>query len=213
MRIGWIWLGLGLLYAAFFGWYTSFGGPLSEAEIARYLSLLEARDPPPDAEGLAVLEAFMRSDTGDDFAMVNVIQMRETPQPVPGVAPGERSDAVLGRYMAHMYPALLARASHPVLYGEAASPALDLLGAPGMERWTRGAAIRYRSRRDLMDIVSNPEFFGAHDFKLAAMQKTIAFPIDPWLQPGDPRLLAGLVLGLVGCALSWRAAARSSRSA
>ena len=40
------------------------------------------------------------------------------------------------------------------------------------------------------------------------MRKTIAFPIDPWLQLGDPRLVLALVLGLLGCALSWREAVR-----
>jgi hypothetical protein len=40
------------------------------------------------------------------------------------------------------------------------------------------------------------------------MQKTIAFPIDPWFQLGDPRLVLGLVLALTGCALGWREASR-----
>ena len=39
------------------------------------------------------------------------------------------------------------------------------------------------------------------------MAKTIAFPLDPWFQLGDPRLVMALVLGLVGCGLSWRFAA------
>ena len=30
------------------------------------------------------------------------------------------------------------------------------------------------------------------------MTKTIAFPIDPWFQLGDPRLLLGLALGVLG---------------
>ena len=80
---------------------------------------------------------------------------------------------------------------------------MDLMNAPGMERWTRGAAMRYRSRRDLMEIATNPAFSGSHDFKVAAMRKTIAFPVDPWFQLGDPRLLMALFLGLIGCALSW----------
>ena len=33
----WTWLSLALLYAAFFGWYTSFGGPLSPEEIEHYI--------------------------------------------------------------------------------------------------------------------------------------------------------------------------------
>jgi hypothetical protein len=40
------------------------------------------------------------------------------------------------------------------------------------------------------------------------MQKTIAFPIDPWMQAGDPRLLLALILGLIGGLISWWLAAR-----
>ena len=102
--------------------------------------------------------------------------------------------------MAFMFPELLSRACHPILNGSAAAPALDLMNAAGMERWTAGAGMRYRSRRDLLDIATNPDFDGAHAFKVAAMRKTIAFPIDPWLQLGDPRLVLGLLLAVVGCA-------------
>jgi len=108
-----------------------------------------------------------------------------------------------------MTPALFARASHPVLYGRAANQAMDLMNAEGMERWSNGAGMRYRSRRDMLEIATTPEFAGSHRFKVADMAKTIAFPIDPWIQLGDPRLVLALVLGLIGCALSWREASRS----
>ena len=77
-------------------------------------------------------------------------------------------------------------------------------------RWTTGAGMRYRSRRDMLDIATNPAFAGSHEFKVAAMRKTIAFPIDPWIQLGDPRLVLALLFGLLGSGLSWREAARAS---
>jgi hypothetical protein len=207
-RVRVIWLICGALYVVFFCWYTSFGGPLTPKEIEHYLELYEQRQPGPDT--LALLRKFMEEDTGDDFVMVNVIDLYDTPLQIEGVAPGATADDVLGKYMQFMYPALFSRASHPVLYGEAANTAMDLMNAPGMQRWTRGAGMRYRSRRDMMDIASNPAFSGSHDFKIAAMRKTIAFPLDPWMQLGDPRLLLALLLGLIGCALSWRAVSRSN---
>jgi hypothetical protein len=79
-----------------------------------------------------------------------------------------------------------------------------------METWSIAAGMRYRSRRDLLEIGTNPAFSGRHEFKIAAMQKTIAFPIDPWFQLGDPRLVLALVLGLLGCGLSWREATRNT---
>jgi hypothetical protein len=150
----------------------------------------------------------MEEDSGDDFVMVNLIDMYETLLQVEGVEPGLTPEEMLARYMEYMLPELLARASHPVLDGRAASSAMDLMNAEGMEAWTRGVGMRYRSRRDMLEIATNPAFAGSHEFKVAAMRKTIAFPIDPWMQLGDPRVLAALLLALIGCGLSWREALR-----
>jgi hypothetical protein len=209
-RIRWIWLSVALVYAVFFSWYTSFGGPLTEQEINRYLEHFDRQG--IAAEQRAMLEHFMRTDTGDDFAMINNLDMYERPLQVEGVAPDDSSDDVLNKYMEYMYPALFARASHPVMFGDAASIAMELLNTPGMELWSQGALMRYRSRRDFFDITSNPAFSGSHEFKIAALRKTIAFPLDPWFQLGDPRLVLALLLGLLATALSWLDAARSLRT-
>ena len=210
-RTKWIWLILVLVYAAFFSWYTSFEGPLTDDEMKYYMAQFENREPPPPAEAIERLRKFMEEDTGDDFVMVNVIDMYETPLQIEGVKPGETSNEVLAKYMEYMYPALFSRASHPVLFGESAGSAMDLMNADGMGEWTQGAGMRYRSRRDMLEIATNPAFQGSHDFKIAAMRKTIAFPIDPWAQLGDPRLVLALLLGLIGCALSWREAATKTK--
>lgn len=194
-----VWTLLAVLYASFFAWYTSFGGPLRGEETDRYLAIMQERG--ADPERLAVLRRFLESDTGDDFVMVNVIELREPPTPVEGVQPGESATQVLGRYMEYMWPALLRRACHPIVFGSAAAPAMDVWGLDGAETWSQAGLMRYRSRRDLMDIATNPEFQGRHDFKIAAMLKTVAFPVDPWMHLGDPRLVLALLLLVVGLAL------------
>ncbi len=203
-----IWISILAIYAAFFSWYTSLGGPLTNEEIEHYMSLVESSSPPPAPERLAQMRKFMEEDTGDDFVMVNVIHIYDEPLQIDGVEPGESSADVLDKYMEYMWPALLKRACHPVIFGTAASPAMDLMNAEGMAVWTTGAGMRYRSRRDILEISMNPAFAGSHEFKIAAMQKTIAFPIDPWMQAGDPRLLLALILGLIGGLISWWLAAR-----
>ncbi len=209
-RTTWTWLILAVLYISFFSWYTSFGGPLTDEEVEHYMTLFENREPVTSPDRLAMLRKFLENDTGDDFVMINVIDIYDVPLQIEGVKPGETSNEVLDKYMAYMYPELFARASHPVIFGASASSALDIMNADGMEDWTTGAGMRYRSRRDMLEISTNPAFAGSHEFKIAAMRKTIAFPIDPWFQLGDPRLVLALILCVIGLALSWRAAARQS---
>ena len=210
-KLNWMWLVLAILYTGFFSWYTSFGGPLSQEEMDHYYKILEARNSDGSPEQRARLRKFMEEDTGDDFVMINVIDMYEEPMQISGVSSSDTSEDVLDRYMEYMYPALFTRACHPILFGEAANQAMDLMNAPGMEQWTTAAAMRYRSRRDMLEIASNPAFAGAHDFKIAAMAKTIAFPIDPWFHLGDPRLLLALLLGLAGSLTSWLASRATNR--
>lgn len=197
-----IWTTLGLLWGGFFFWYTSLAGPLTDEEIAYYMDRVTGSQRSPDE--VAALRRFLESDTGDDFVMVNLIELRERPRQVPGVTTGETASDVLAKYMAYMWPALLTRACHPVIVADAAAPALDLWGISDAETWTQAAFMRYRSRRDLMEIATDPSFQGPHEFKIAAMAKTVAFPADPWLSAGDPRFLLALVFAVVGLLLTRR---------
>jgi hypothetical protein len=206
MRPSRVWLVLAILYAAFFYWYTSLGGPLTPEEIDHYVGMMESRDQPP--ERVAMLRRFLEEDTGDDFVMVNVIELREPPAPVEGVPAGSTAQQMMDRYMEYMWPALLARASHPVLFGWAAAPAMEIVGLEGARDWTQAGMMRYRSRRDLMEIASNPEFGGRHEFKIAAISKTVAYPIDPWMNLGDPRLILALLFAVLGFA--WQSFARDA---
>lgn len=188
-----IWTLTVLLYVSFYAWYTGFGGPLSPEEIEMYLERIEQGDD-ADPERIERLRTFLEEDTGNDFVMVNAILMRDQPLREEGVRPDETSQEVLNRYMAYMWPALLKRACHPVLMGQAIAPAMDVWGIENAEHWTTAGLMRYRSRRDLMEIAATPEFNGPHVFKIAAMEKTVAFPVETVINLGDPRLLLGLLL-------------------
>lgn len=180
------------LYAAFFLWYTDFSGKLSDKEIADYISKL--REINADSEIISQIETFAREDTGRQFLMINNIDYNEAPPSIDGIQPGASAQELMGRYMEHMLPAMLARASHPVLLGQTIAPSMDVMGINGAESWDSGAVFRYRSRRTMLDIVTNPDFAGRHDFKLAALDKTIAYPIETQLYLGDLRLIFGLIM-------------------
>lgn len=187
-----LWLISALIYSAFVFWYTDFGGPVTETEIQEWKQSMQTNGTSP--ERIAYFERFLEEDTGRQFLMLNAIDMNENPPSVEGAEPGESADQLMGRYMEHMFPELLGRASHPVIIGSAPFPAIDLVGIEGAEIWDQGAFFRYRSRRDFMHIIANPTTLSRHKFKLAALEKTIAYPVETDLYLGDPRLLLGLLL-------------------
>ena len=212
MRAAWIWGPALVAYGAFALWYSNLAGPLTADEVDLYVGRMRERG--SDEQTIVRLRKFLEEDTGDDFVMVNLIEYREPPRQVGDVNPGETANEVLARYMEYMWPALLSRACHPVAGGSAAMKALEVWGVENGETWSSAAYMRYRSRRDLMEIATNPAFQGRHEYKIAAMLKTIAFPIDPWFHLGDPRLLLGLLLLVLALALHLafirrKAAARS----
>ena len=189
-----LWLVPTVIYALFTFWYTDFGGPLTEEEIADYSETLAERMAP---DRLQYITQFMRNDTGRQFLMVNNIDNNENPPDVEGAEPGESAAQLMGRYMEHMYAQLSKRASHPVIAGNAIHDALDLVGVEDWEtaqHWTTAAMMRYRSRRTFMEIITHPDMQGRHEFKIAALDKTIAYPIEMQLYLSDPRLLLALIL-------------------
>jgi hypothetical protein len=188
-----LWALLGAVYTAFRLWYDGGGGPLTPEEITRGVAQLEARGAAPGR--IEKLREFLANDTGGDFVMANFIHFRDEPLREGDVQPGESSQQALDRYMAHMYPALFRRACHPVLAGPVVGSALDLWGIEGGAQWSLVGLVRYRSRRDLLAIATDPAFGDAHRYKTAAMEQTIAVPVEPFLQLGSPRWL--LALGLV----------------
>ncbi len=187
-----LWLLPALLYAVFVVWYTDFDGPLRPEEIATFMTKMQARGIQP--RGLAVIEKFMREDSGRQFLMVNIVDYNDDPPVVSGAAPGETAVQLMDRYMAYMWPELLIRACHPTVMGNAIAPALDVVGIDNARRWDMGALMRYRSRRSMMEIIANVAQEESHNFKVAAMEKTMAFPIETQIHLGDVRVLLGLLL-------------------
>jgi hypothetical protein len=207
-----IWLGSVLLYALFVSWYTDFGGPLTETEIQAYIAKTENLDLGGDPSAAGALLEFLRNDTGGQFLMFNAVDLAQNPPQVEGAPPNADGQTLLDLYMEHMIPALLSRASHPVVVGKSVADSLDLLGIEGAEAWSDGAIMRYRSRRTLIDIIGNPEFYARHDFKLAGLEKTIAYPVEPRIYVGDLRLLLGLFMLAITALLDARLARKEPRA-
>ena len=203
------WLILGSVYIVFFFWYTDIEGALSQEEIQGFLNkheqnIIDNRSS-PNLEELQLrmdfLRRFMEEDSGRQFIMVNNIEMDPDPGDVPGANSGESADELLSRYMEHMWPNLLKRASHPIFGGNAIWQSMDLVGIEGAETWDQMALMRYKSRRAFMEIVTHPNMMDRHDFKVAAMQKTIAYPVEPFAYFSDLRIILGMLMVIIGLSI------------
>jgi len=200
-----VWISILVIYSSFFIWYTDLGGKLNNDEIQSFLGQLEEnalKDSRPLDESMqAGLKVFMEQDSGKQFIMVNNLDMSENPTFSDGSLSEQSADDLMNQYMKYMYPELFKRASHPVFFASVIHSALDVVGIDNAKTWDTAALFRYKSRRAFMEIVTNPNIKGSHEFKIAALDKTIAYPVEPQLYLGDPRIILGFLLLIIGLLL------------
>ena len=195
-----IWVLAVVLYFVFWAWYVGFRGPLTKSEVDGYLAKL---DPGlADPERRERMRAFLESDDGREFFMVNLIRLHPDPVRPPGGGDPAPAAAVLEGYTGPFLRALFRRAGHPALGGRAAAGYLEVWGVEKNPGWTMAGVIRYRSRRDLIELASAPQFAPIHVFKTAAMSNTLAFPISPARLFFSPRVVVGLALALAAALLT-----------
>jgi hypothetical protein len=206
-----IWSSALLVYLAFAGWYGGVRGPLRPDEVDAYMARLAQQGEPRDAGLLAAVRAFLEADDGREFFMVNLVRMHPGEVAVPGSDAREPSPRVLERYTRPFMGALLRRAGHPAFVAPAAATYLERWDVPPDPGWSFAGVIRYRSRRDMIELVVDPAFEPWHAHKLAAIANTLAFPVTPariWI---GPRVIVGLLLALAAALVHLTLALRAQR--
>ncbi len=197
----WIWLGAALAYAAFRAWYDNWRGPLRPDEVERCLAAL--RDTPgAELNDLDTLRRFLEADDGREFYMLNLVKVApgEVPHPKTGVP--TRAGALLREYIRGFLSVLLRRGGHPALQARKIGGYVDAWNVPPDPGWGFVGMMRYRSRRDMAELTTDPRFTDAHPFKIAAIPVTASFPTAPefGLLLG-PRVWVALVLALAAALL------------
>jgi hypothetical protein len=185
-----------LLYLCFLIWHGAFEGPLTPKEIDQYVLKLKALKSDADT---ATLRTFLEKDNGRPIIMVNSLKMRDQVQ-----ADHDNStdvDATLARYQSHVFSYLIRHGSYPIYVGEAVGKSMAHWGVEGAEEWSRAALVRYRSLRTFMNMIIQEEFHEAHEYKIASIEKTIAYPTNIRLFVGGLGLIVFLVLGIIGLVL------------
>jgi hypothetical protein len=182
-----IWATAGLVYALFWWWYVGFRPKITPAEVEQTMALFKEGGGWTEQQR-ENLRNFLANDDGKDFVMVNLLLLKR---------PQKESREKLAKYQKVFLGALLRKAGHPVMVAMAASGNVENVACDQDEGWGAAGMIRYRSRRDLMEIL--PATIGSehHGLKLASLERTFAFPASPWFLFGGPKLLAALVIALV----------------
>lgn len=195
MSAWWIWGAALVLYGAFSLWYDNWRGPLTKEEIEMYMGRVTQNSQiAPDR--VAAVRRFLESDDGREFYMVNLIETHREPVEMPGTGEKKPAREVLNRYTSYFMGELFRRAGHPAFAGPAAGDNLEQWGVE-TPAWTFSGVIRYRSRRDMIELATDPRFEPAHAYKIAAMASTYAFPVAPAPIFVGPRVWIGLGLALV----------------
>lgn len=149
-----------------------------------------------EPERLDEIRKFLKRDDGKQFFMMNLVELKKTPDPVDGVPTDISSAEMLRRYTNGWFiRALMSRAGWFVFLSRPKAGPFEMWGVEPAARWSAFGVVRYRSRRDLMEIVSRPEFHEGHVFKLAAIESTIAYPTQGILILAPP-LVVGLIIAL-----------------
>jgi hypothetical protein len=203
-------LGLVLLYGLFWLGYGGKGMPLSQDEVDALIAAIEQNARSRGGADPELLEAFRRvgeADDGQEFYMVNLARHRKKALYPEGYDYDDDVQAAERRYATAILPRLLKRASSPVFVG---TPTGLFLHPEGADEWDQLALVRYRSRRDLLEMVAEPGMgeLGVH--KWASLEKTQVFPVTPlvsfiWIRSAVAVLFAvlGGALHLVLRRFSW----------
>jgi hypothetical protein len=182
-------------FILFLFWYYPIPRPLRKEEVERYMDLMPgARVSSGDI--LDLIREFASSDNGKEFFMVNMEIMYEKPQYKQASDQEDSSEQANVRYVRNMMPMMLARASHPYCifkpfgYLSAISKQEDNL-------WHSVSSVRYRSRRDFLNIVTTQRWRSGYAHKVAALKENSNMPSRAMLaMPVVPLLVFTLLLAV-----------------
>jgi hypothetical protein len=186
-----IWIIAVLAYVAFWFWYVGFQKKVTPQEVAATMSIFE-HDDTWTATQKEHLRNFLLDDDGKDFVMVNLLHLK---------SPKKESLEKLNTYQKIFLGSLLRKAGHPIMIARAASGNVENVACDHADDWSAAGMVRYRSRRDLMNIL--PATIGSehHGLKLESLEKTFAFPASPWFMFGGPRIVVALGIALLASVL------------
>ncbi|MEL7345464.1 MAG: hypothetical protein AAFN59_11505 [Pseudomonadota bacterium] len=198
-----LWLGLAVVYVLFLAWHQPLRGPLTQDEVRsafgpQFERMLESEN----RQARAFLDFFM-DDDGKPFFMVN---LNALPEATPEVEDAAQS---YGRFMA---PRLLSRASYPMLSADVIVPLTNSLGVD-LDAFERLVVVRYRSRRDFLEIVATKEFQRALEDKTGSLEGWYSAPSAIGLKFSFPVAALWLLIAIGLISTNWPSIRRRKQRA
>jgi hypothetical protein len=197
MAILTIWGAAALIYAAFRAWYDNWRGPLTLAEVDKFLARAVDRGADNKTDR-AIIRKFLEDDDGREFIMLNLVKV------TPGdVAHPDTGEMISGRKMLSLYSdpfvrRLFLHGGHPALVARKIAGYVDSWNVEPDPGWTIMGYMRYRSRRDMALLAFDPRFEAIHKFKILGIANTFSFPTQPVLMAlVGPRIWVGLTIALM----------------
>lgn len=191
----WIWAGaMVLLYGSFWIWYGGDGDPISQAEGEKMLAQIEQLhgvkfEDTSEGSMSRNLLAMLPNDDGKEFYAVNLETRNK----------GAKAKEAETRYGEIVVPLLLERGGHPVFVSERAGLMLGKYG----EQIDRVGVVRYRSLRDLLDMILDERMVEGNAFKTASLAHTEVFITRPTITAVQVRLVLGMLLLIIGF-IGWK---------
>ena len=192
-----IWICVPVLYALFAAWYFNWQGPISIEEVNRLMLDFDKLEGSEHTDA-ATFRKFLEEDDGGEFVMLNLVQLHtgEVAHPLTGEAMSA-SDLV-GEYFGPFAVSLFKRGGHPVFQARTIGGNIDSWNADHNVGFGATAMMRYKSRRDITELILDPAFADAHIYKLASIDRTISYPtrimMSTALQPPSAVLVVLILL-------------------
>ena len=181
-----------ILYLAFWAWHSQGAGKLTQAEIDRYLAIIE-KLPLPDKgvqTFIARLRPWAEADDGKPFYMFNLIEFFPKLQAFPGApefkGTPQQANAHYEKSLTWLW---LSHASYPTFIGVPQSA--NLINMEPERTWKNMTLVRYPSRRTFLKLISHPTYarvaayrFIAVELDLVPVTSRIVIPDLCWLVAG-----------------------------
>ncbi len=196
-----------ILYVAFRAWYSQGAGKLTQAEIDRYLAIIEKLPLPESGvqSFVARLRPWAEADDGKPVYMFNLIHFFPRLQTLPGAPEFKGTpEAANAHYEKSLLWLWLSHASYPTFIG--APQARNLINIQPERTWGNLTVVRYPSRRTFLKLISHSSYARVAGYKFIAVELDLV-PVSSRTIIPDLRWLVGGGLAIIFLLVAWLRAA------